>query len=142
MRRVVLIVLSPVFFWWPLAVAAAKLPAVVTDGRFVVKPATIDYTGDGSALVGGRDGTSIRHPGHLKWTTYTRRQGIADGLLWIDNCMPNCAYGKFTSTRVHVNVYSPSNGYFRRLKLTYNYHGHHYVDVRVVKNRSYTFPGL
>jgi hypothetical protein len=136
------IALSAGVFLVAPAVAAARLPAVVTNGRFVVKPSTIDYTGDFSALVGGRDGTGIRHPGHLKWTTYTKRQGIADGLLWINNCLPNCAYGHFSSTRVHVNVYSPSDGYFRRLKLTYNYHGHHYVDVRVVKNRSYTFPGL
>jgi hypothetical protein len=124
------------------AIAAARLPTVLTDGRFVVKPSTIDYTGDFSALVGGRDGTSIRHPGHLKWSTYNKRQGIADGLLWVDNCLPNCAQGHFTSTRVHVNVYSPSKGHFRRLKLTYNYRGHHYVDVRVVANRSYAIPGL
>jgi hypothetical protein len=43
---------------------------------------------------------------------------------------------------VRVNFYSPSHGHFRRLKLIYNYHRRHYVDVRVVKNRSYTFPGL
>jgi hypothetical protein len=62
-------------------------------------------------------------------------------LLRVDNCLPNCAYGAFTSTRVHVNVYSPSNGHLRRLKLL-QLPGHHYVDVRVVKNRSYTFPDL
>lgn len=124
------------------AIAAAKLPAVLTEARFVVKPATIDYTGDASALVGGLDGTSIRHPGHLKWTTYNKRQGIANGLLWIDNCMPNCAQGRFTSTRVHVNVYSPRSGHFGRLKLTYNYHGRHYVDVRVVDHRTYAIPGI
>lgn len=62
--------------------------------------------------------------------------------LWIDNCLPNCAQGRFSATRVRVNVYSPSHGHFRRLKLTYNYQGHHYVDVRVVENRSYAIPGL
>jgi hypothetical protein len=137
-----LIVLSAGLLLAAPAAAEARLPAVLTDGLYVVKPATIDYTGDGSALVGGHDGTGIRHPGHLKWTKYNKRQGVADGLLWVDNCLPNCAQGRFTSTPVHVNVYSPGNGHFRRLKLTYNYHGHHYVDVRVVKNRSYTFPGL
>jgi hypothetical protein len=128
-RRVILTVLFGTLLLVAPAVAAAKLPGVLTGNRFVVRPSIIDYTGDASAIVGGGDGSGINHPGHLKWTTYNKRQGIATGTIWIDNCVPNCAQGRFTGSRVKVNAYSPSGGHFRRVKLTYNYQGDHHVDL-------------
>lgn len=129
MRRVILTALFGTLLLVAPAVAAAKLPGVWTGPRFVVRPHIIDYTGDASAIVGGSDGSSINHPGHLKWTTYNKRQGIATGTIWIDNCLPDCADGRFTGSHVKVNAYSPSGGHFRRVKLTYNYQGHHHVDL-------------
>jgi hypothetical protein len=116
------------------SVAAARLPAVLTEHNppFQVRPATIDYTGDGSAVVGGLNGTGPRHLGRLKWTTYNKRRGAATGLLWINNCMPDCADGRFSSVRVSVHVFSPHSGHFRRLTLSYSYRGHHYVDRREI----------
>lgn len=122
-------------------IAAARLPAVLTEHSpaFAVRPATIDYTGDGSAVVGGLDGTGPRHLGRLKWTTYSKRQGMATGLLWINNCMPDCAGGHFSPVRVNVHVFSPHSGHFRRLTLTYDYQGHHDVDRREI--HLYRTPG-
>jgi hypothetical protein len=116
--------------------AAAGLPAVLTQGRpaFDIKPATISYTGDGTGLIGGADGRSVRHPGHLEWTTYTRRQGIAQGLVWLDDCDPDCAEGTFTATPVSVHVFSPAHGRFRRMTLTYTYQGKRYVDRRAIRH--------
>lgn len=115
-------------------VAAARLPAVLTQHNppFQVRPATIDFTGDGSAVVGGLNGTSPRHLGRLKWTTYNRHRGAATGLIWINNCMPDCADGRFSSVRVSVRVSSPHSGHFRRLTLSYTYRRHHYVDRRQI----------
>jgi hypothetical protein len=119
--------------------AAAGLPAVLTQGRpaFEIKPATISYTGDGTGLVGGADGRSVRHPGHLEWSTYTRRQGIAHGVVWLDDCDPDCAEGTFTSTPVSVHVFSPAHGRFGRMTLTYTYQGKRYVDRRAIRH----YPG-
>lgn len=137
MRRAVLIALTaltPSLFAALPAAAAARLPSVLTQGKpaFQVRPATISYTSDGTGVVGGLNGTSVRHLGRLRWTTYNRTQGLANGLMWLNDCMPFCARGHFSSTHVRVRVSSPKAGRFRRLTLTYNYRGHHYVDSRVV----------
>lgn len=118
--------------------ASARLPAVLTQLKpeFQVQPAVISYTGDGTGLVGGRDGKSVRHPGHLHWTTYNRRHGVGHGLLWLDDCTPSCADGRFHSTRVAVYVFSPRHGRFRRLTLRYTYHGKRYVDRRGIRHYS------
>jgi hypothetical protein len=141
MRRAVMIAFSLALVLAVPGVAAARLPAVLTEHNpaFQVRPATIDYTGDGSAVVGGLNGSGPRHLGRLKWTTYNERQGSATGLLWINNCMPDCADGRFSSVRVSVKVFSPHSGHFRRLTLTYTYRGHHYVDRREI--HLYRTPG-
>lgn len=117
------------------AAAAARLPAVLTQLKppFQLRPAVISYTGDGTGLVGGRDGRSVRHPGHLRWKRYTRRRGIGRGLLWLNDCRPSCAGGRFHSTPVKVRASSPRHGHFRRLRLTYRYRGKRYTDHRRVR---------
>jgi hypothetical protein len=132
MRSVLLAVVA--LAAWP-AVAAARLPKVLTQLRpaFQVRPAVISYTGDGTGLVGGADGTSARHPGHLRWTTYNDRQGIATGLVWLNDCEPDCADGTFHSTPVSVHVFSPRTGRFRFLTLKYTYQGHRYTDRRAAR---------
>jgi hypothetical protein len=114
------------------AVNAAALPKVLTQehSAFQVRPAVISYTGDGTGIVGGPNGTSVHHLGHLRWTTYNRRFGIATGLVWLDDCSPDCARGTFTAHHVHVLVFSPHHRHFRRLTLRYRYRGRRYVDRR------------
>jgi hypothetical protein len=122
------------------AVAAARLPTVLTQEKpaFQVKPASISYTGDGTGIVGGFDGTSAREPGHLDWTRYTHRVGTARGLVWLNDCEPDCADGTFHSYKVTVRVSSPSHGRFRLLRLTFVFHGKHVTDTR----RIHHYPGV
>ena len=114
------------------AAAGARLPAVLTQLKpvFQVRPPVISYTGDGTGIVGGTDGTSAKHPGHLHWTIYNRHRGVGHGLLWLDDCLPNCAQGKFHSTPVTAYVLSPKQNRFRRLTLKYTYKGKQYTDRR------------
>lgn len=114
--------------------AAAALPKVLTQARpaFQARPGIISYTGDGTAVVGGLDGTSVRHLGHLQWMTYNRHQGLATGLLWLNDCTPDCADGAYTPHRVSVHVFSPKHGRFRRLTLSYRDHGRQRTDRRVI----------
>lgn len=113
--------------------SASGLPKVLTQEKpaFQVRPATISYTGDGTGIVGGLDGTSVRHLGRLHWSTYNSRRGFAIGRVWLDDCSPDCADGTFTPSRVRVQVFDPSRGHFRRLTLSYRYRGRDYVDRRL-----------
>lgn len=115
--------------------AAASLPKVFTqlNPAFQVRPAVISYTGDGTGIVGGSDGRSARYPGHLHWGRYNHTQGIARGVVWIDDCEPDCADGTFHPHKVYVHVYSASGGRFRKLTLSYSANGHHIVDRRKLR---------
>lgn len=119
--------------------ADARLPQVLTQGRpeFQVRPPVISYTGDGTGLIGGFDGRSVRRPGHLHWKRYSHRRGLARGLVWLNDCRPYCARGTFHSTPVTVRVFQPRHGRFRRLTLSYRYHRKHYTDRRAIRH----FPG-
>jgi len=74
-------------------VAAARLPAVLTEHNpaFQVRPATIDYTGDDSAVVGGLNGSGPRHLGRLKWTTEAKdvRRCLVKTPTWLEPLMPS-----------------------------------------------------
>ena len=114
------------------AAALARPPRTVSNVKpyLRVRPAKISYTGDGTGIVGGFDGTSARHPGHLRWLSYTRRDGRARGLLWLDDCEPSCAEGTFHATPVSVHVWRPRRGVFRRLTLSFHYRGKRWLDRR------------
>jgi hypothetical protein len=114
------------------AAALARPPRTVSNVKpyLRVRPATISYTGDGTGIVGGFDGTSVRHPGHLRWLSYTRRDARARGLLWLDDCEPSCAAGAFHATPVRVHAWRARRGVFRRLTLSYRYRGKRWRDRR------------
>jgi hypothetical protein len=116
--------------------AAASLPKVLTqeEPAFQVKPASISYTGDGTGIIGGLDGTSVRHPGHLDWTRYTHHAGSARGTVWLNDCEPGCANGTFHPYKVSVRVSSPSHGRFRLLTLKFVYQGKHVTDKRRIQH--------
>ncbi len=114
------------------ATGAPRLPAVLTQLQpaFQIRPAVISYTGDGTGLLGGVDGTSVRHPGHLHWSVYDAQEGVGHGLLWLNDCTPSCAGGSFHAVAVSVHAFLPKSGHFQRLTLTYTYQGKRYVDRR------------
>jgi hypothetical protein len=116
------------------AVEAATLPSILTQDAkhpFRVRPASIDYTGDATGFIGGTDGTSVRNLGHIQWPVYTSRQAVGRGLVWLNDCEPDCAEGTFSSTPVSLHAFSPGGGHFRRLTLKYTYQGKAFTDRRV-----------
>ena len=131
MRRIALLIVLAAAGAVP-ASAHAALPTVLTQGTptFEVRPAVISYTGDGTGIIGGSDGTGARNPGHLKWTRYTSRRGAATGVVWINDCDPDCAGGRFRGVKATVAVSRPARGHFRRLTLRYTYDGQRYTDRR------------
>ncbi len=117
--------------------SAAARPTVLTPGsgqQFAVRPAEVDYTGDGTGVLGGFDGSG-RYPsyGHLKWSSWTGTEALGSGAVWIDNCTPSCAGGKFSPHAVAVRAFDPAAGHFARLRLRYRYRGAEVVDTRGVR---------
>jgi hypothetical protein len=136
MRRPLTVVVASLACLACPAAAMAKLPKVLTQHvkhLFVVRPATIEYTGDGTGVLGGTDGSSVRHPGRLDWTKYNRRQGYAKGVDWLNDCRPSCAEGDFHRVPVRVHVFRPRHGRFTRLTLRFTYEGKRVVDRRGIR---------
>jgi hypothetical protein len=118
---------------------AERLPVLATEfGAPKVRPTTIDYTGDGSGII-GRLPTDLRaaskRPGSLHWTVWTSSRAAGNGTVWIKSCKPFCAVSPFYSYPVTLTAGRVRNGHFTRLKLRYRYHGRLVVDRRCVRDR-------
>lgn len=127
------------------ATAAASLPNLWTGFKlrhsFFVRPPEVSYTGDGTGILGGFDGTGV-YPnfGSLTWTSWTHRSATADGAVWIKSCIPNCAESPFSPVAVTVTAFKPRQHHFRRMTLQFTYQGKPYIDRRVLRpitGRSY-----
>ena len=114
------------------AIAAAAPRTPTEFGRPQVRPARIDYTGDGSAILGGltryrrlHKSSPLADFGRLHWTVYNGREGRASGADWIDNFIPDGAAGTFRPSQVTIHVYRPRHGIFTRMTITQQ--GHSYT---------------
>ncbi len=121
-----------------LAATAQALPGLLTQTGhgppFVVRPAQIVYTGDGSGVLGGFSGTGpFPRFGSLSWSTWSRRQATGTGAVWLDDCEPSCAQGTFHPYAVRVRASAPHAGHFTRLTLRYEYENKEVVDRRAVE---------
>jgi hypothetical protein len=128
MRRLTILILAGGLVASPAA-AGAPLPSVLTQharAPFQVRPATIDYTGDGTGFVGGYDGISINDRGHIRWTTYRARSAVGKGLLWLIDS------GTLHVVGVTVHLGTPRSGRFQHLTLSFVYRSRRYRDRRTV----------
>ena len=113
--------------------SASPTPRTPTEfGSAQVRPARIDYTGDGSAILGGftryrrlHKSSPLADFGRLHWTAYNGREGRAVGADWIDNFIPDGAAGTFHPFQVTIHVYRPRHGIFTRMSITEQ--GHSYT---------------
>lgn len=111
---------------------AAALPVLPTElvGRqaLEVRPAVVDFTGDGSGALGGFTRRhsipkprlrSLRQFGRLRWSTWNGNDARATGAVWIDNGIPDDAHGTFYPYQAEVRASRPRNGIFTRLAFVY-----------------------
>jgi hypothetical protein len=107
---------------------AASLPALPTElvGKHAleVRPAIVDFTGDGTGTLGGFTGQralpkpKLKHLsefGRLHWTTWNATDAHGTGAIWLDNGIPDDATGTFFPYAVEVRASRPRNGIFTRL---------------------------
>jgi hypothetical protein len=128
-RKVSILVAAGALVAVPAALASGsalpKLPSQIgptSAGDLKVKPASIVYTGDGSAFLAGAARSNHRDK-PLKWSSWTSSAGDGSGFNWVNNCNPNCAAGKFHAFALKLHAYRPRRlgGHliFTRMKVTY-----------------------
>jgi hypothetical protein len=115
------------------ATAAARLPTVMNgyDGRYVVRPSSIDNTGDGSGVVGVlRPGLRSHGPGRgsLTWTEWNDHRAAGSGTLWIKLGTPTST-SPWTRFAMTVDLRRVRDGHFTRMTTHWRQGG---------KNASYT----
>src|SRR6202035_97882 len=105
--------------------ALPKLPTQIGPpgkGDLKAKPASITYSGDGSAFFAGAEMSNHRDK-PLKWSSWTATGGQGSGFNWLNNCKPNCAAGTFHAFPVKLHAYRPKHLggalIFTRIKVTY-----------------------
>lgn len=85
------------------------------------KPARIVYSGDGAAFLGGSGSTGA----HVRWTSWGTRQARGSGDDWHDNCVPNCAQGRYSGYPIAIRLWRPQivAGRFLFTRMTVTYTG-------------------
>jgi hypothetical protein len=112
---------------------AGSLPTLLGSNApsktgFFVRPAEIVYTGDGTGILGGFDRKAHGPFGRLNWSSWTATRALGSGAVWLDNCDPSCAGGKFSPYAVKLQAFRPVGGHFTRLTFTYTYKGKTVTD--------------
>lgn len=89
--------------------APAATPILITRGWSGVKPASIDFSGDGGNVVTG-----------LTWTSWTATGATGDGTSGIQSCVPNCAQGATKQVPTTIVLSDPVAGHWTHLVETRN----------------------
>lgn len=101
-----------------LPASAAPLPAVYSQGwsQHSVKPVWIRL---------GAGGSVMAHT--WSWSSWTASKAQSTGTLWVNNCTPNCAKGKYSYHKIIVGLSAVKNHgstpYFSQM--TWNTPGYH-----------------
>lgn len=113
----------------PAAAVAASLPtlAVGDSSRFSVRPHFIELSADGALYVGGAQ--SKGKIGPIGWSSWSSTRGRGSGYLWVNNCKPNCAAGKFAGHKVSINASNVQSNEFRTVTLTCTVSGKSKTDT-------------
>ena len=88
---------------------------------FQVRPEILPLSGDGTVFVGGcgwkTRGRRILSFGAVEWTSFGGSEATGSGLLWLNDCTPNCAEGSFRHYSAAVTATMVRKGHYTRLKV-------------------------
>jgi hypothetical protein len=121
------------------ALAANPLPTLLTgsgENAFAVRPATINYTGDGSGVLGR---FPSKNKGFLRWTSWGPQAAMATGTVWLNDCQPSCAGGQFRAYNVRLTADHVRGAHFTQMTLRYRYNGKAVVDSRTLERIGVTY---
>lgn len=112
------------------APASARLPTLLTEDfstTFVVRPAQIVPSGDGSTIIGGPAPWIGRNPtpskpgsqaGRIDWTSWSSSRATGVAVEWLDNGKPDEANGTYFPQYVNLTATRVRGGRFMLLSLT------------------------
>ncbi len=127
--------------------ASASAPRLLqfdSSSHFTVRPATLSFgVGGGLLVLGpGVSQTAFRagHDGHIRWTRWNATSARGLGTVWIDQCRPSCAAGKYATYPVTAQASQVVNGRYTRLMLSYR-HGNQPKVLRFRLKRFGSFYG-
>ena len=88
---------------------------------FQVRPELLPLSGDGTVFVGGPGwktrGRRVLNFGAVRWTNFGGSEATGLGLLWLNNCQPNCAEGSFRHYSAAVTATVVRKGHYTLLKV-------------------------
>ena len=96
------------------------------DG-FKVRPATILVSGNGSGWLGGAGYGEPPDYGRIRWTAFRRSGARGRGRMFINDCVPDCAGGTFSSWRAVIRARRVRQGHYTRLSAAYERDGERLV---------------
>jgi hypothetical protein len=87
------------------------------------RPAVLSLSGDGTAFLGGRGwrahGTRVSSFGRLEWTSFGGPTAGGRGLMWLNDCKPDCAGGSFQHYPARVRASAIRKGHYTRLTVSF-----------------------
>jgi hypothetical protein len=95
--------------------------------RFAVRPATISFGVSANEIIGGT-GISLSQfeagkLGHIRWSHWTSASAVGHGLMWSNDCSPNCPEGTYHAGTVAITAHDGFSGRYRRLSYVYRADG-------------------
>jgi hypothetical protein len=96
--------------------------SVSSAERFRVRPAVLSLSGDGTAFVGGpgwkAEGRRVLSFGRIVWKSFGGPKARGEGLLWLNDCTPDCAAGTFRHYPAVIRASSVVRRHYTRLSVT------------------------
>lgn len=114
---------APRLFGRPPTLLSADITSL-----FAVRPATISFGASANELIGGPGITQSQFKvgdyGHISWSRWTSASAVGRGLMWSNDCSPNCPEGTYHSSPVAIRAGDGNSGRFRWLSYNYRTEGH------------------
>ncbi len=112
-----------------LSAATTREPALLgssspsSSETFRIRPDVLPLSGDGTAFVGGpgwkAHGRRILSFGRIEWTSFGGAQASGQGLMWLNDCTPDCADGSFQHYPAKIQASSVQKHHYTKLSVTF-----------------------
>jgi hypothetical protein len=104
-------------------------PRLLVDdvSRFVARPAALSFGAGAGVIIGGAGISQGQFEsgevGHISWSRWTSASAAGHGLIWINDCSPNCPEGTYQASPVTIRARDGFSGRYRRLSYVYRADG-------------------
>ena len=111
---------------------------------FRIRPEVLSLSGDGTVFVGGPGwkvrGKRVLSFGSIGWTSFGGAQASGQGLVWLNDCKPNCADGSFQHHPARIQAKAIQKHHYTALIVSFTAGGRSATDkytLRTAGSSSY-----